>query len=51
MLVNQLGSFLSLMDTKDITRVGLGVTKNGGGMSLLDENTKEPVGTSAPDTP
>jgi hypothetical protein len=31
MLVNQLGSFLSLMDTKGKTRVGLGVTKNGGG--------------------
>ena len=47
MLVNNLGSFLSLLDTKGKTRVGMGLTEKGGGLTLLDENGKEPSHANA----
>jgi hypothetical protein len=38
------------MDTKGKTRMGFGVTQKGGGLSVLDRETKERVGISAPET-
>ena len=50
MLVNASGSFISLQDSKGKTRIGQGVTKDGGGLTLLDEESKERLRLGAPET-
>ncbi|MFL5243876.1 MAG: hypothetical protein ACJ8FY_17375 [Gemmataceae bacterium] len=48
MVVSAAGSFLSLKDAKGKTRVGQGVTREGG-LTLLDEEGKERLRLGAPE--
>lgn len=49
LIANSFGSFLSLLDADGKSRIGLGVTKVGGGFTLLDGETKERVQVGVPD--